>query len=106
MGFLGKTLLAFALLHILYSKVKFACYSRYFLTSYFCIPVPNNEEDNLWGVLVLEGLVGLHVCKMLNAKTLPATLQMWFYLLYPHCLEETSVCSHSDSISFVKLWQP
>ena len=33
-----------------YSKVKFACYSRYFLTSYFCIPVPYNEKDILGGV--------------------------------------------------------
>ena len=30
---------------ILYSKAKFASYSRCFLTSYFCIPVPYNEED-------------------------------------------------------------
>ena len=30
---------------ILYSKAKFACYSRCFLTSYFCIPVPYNEKD-------------------------------------------------------------
>ena len=30
---------------ILYSKAKFACYSRCFLTSYFCIPVPNNKKD-------------------------------------------------------------
>ena len=30
---------------ILYSKAKFACYTRYFLTSYFCIPVPYNEND-------------------------------------------------------------
>ena len=37
--FLGKTLLVFAL-PIPYSKAKFACYSRCFLTSYFCIPVP------------------------------------------------------------------
>ena len=29
---------------ILYSKDKFACFSRYFLTSYFCIPVPYNEK--------------------------------------------------------------
>ena len=38
---LDKTLLAFALLHsVLHRmKAKFACYSRYFLTSYFCIPV-------------------------------------------------------------------
>ena len=45
---------------ILYSKAKFTCYSRYFLTSYFCIPVPYNEKDIFFWVLVLEGLVGLH----------------------------------------------
>ena len=32
----------------------------YFLTSYFCIPVPYNEKDIFFGVLVLEGLVDLH----------------------------------------------
>ena len=30
------------------------------LTSYFCISVPYNEKDTFWGVLVLEGLGGLH----------------------------------------------
>ena len=34
---------------ILSSKVKFACYSRCFLTSYFCIPVPYNEKDIFFG---------------------------------------------------------
>ena len=58
-AFLGKTLLALPCL-ILYSKTKFACYSRYFLTSYFCIPVSYNEKDICWGVLGLEGLLGLH----------------------------------------------
>ena len=57
MQYLGQTLLAFACF-ILYSKAKFAWYSRYLLTSYFCIPVPYNEH--LFWVLVLEGLVGLH----------------------------------------------
>ena len=28
--------------------------------AYFCIPVPYNEKDIFWGVLVLKGLVGLH----------------------------------------------
>ena len=32
----------------------------YFLTSYFCIPVTYNEKDIFLGVLVLEGLIGLH----------------------------------------------
>ena len=35
---------------ILYSKAKFACYSRCFLTSYFCIPVSYNKKDIFWGV--------------------------------------------------------
>ena len=34
---------------IVYSKAKFACYSRCFLTSYFCIPVPYNEKDIFLG---------------------------------------------------------
>ena len=45
---------------ILYSKAKFACYSRCFLITYFCIPVPYNEKDIFFGVLVLKGLLGLH----------------------------------------------
>ena len=64
---LGKTLLAFALLHsVLQGKI--CLFSRYFLTSYFSIPVPYNErtsihptpKSTILGVLVLEGLVGLH----------------------------------------------
>ena len=56
---LWKTLLALPCF-IPYSKAKCACYSRCFLTSYFCIPVPYNEKDIFFGVLVLKGLVGLH----------------------------------------------
>ena len=44
---------------ILYSEAKSACYSRYFLTSYFCIPVPYNEKDIFFWLLILEGLIGL-----------------------------------------------
>ena len=50
-----KTLLAL-ICFILYSKAALACYSRYLLTAYFCIAV----KRTFWGVLVLEGLVGLH----------------------------------------------
>ena len=54
----GKTLLAFALLHfVLQGQV--ACFSRYLLTSYFCIPISSNEKDIVFLLLVLEGLVGL-----------------------------------------------
>ena len=56
---LGKTLLAFALIHFVFQG-QLACYSSYLLTFYFCIPVPYDEKDIFFGVLVLEGLVGLH----------------------------------------------
>ena len=52
---LMKTLPSF----ILYFKAKLACYSRYLLTSYFCIPVPYDEKDIFFLVLALEGLVGV-----------------------------------------------
>ena len=42
------------------SRPNFPVTSRCFLNSYFCIPVPSHKKDNLLGVLVLEGLVGLH----------------------------------------------
>ena len=48
---------------ILYSEAKFACYSRYLLTSFFCIPVPYYEDDIFFCVCVLflEGRVGLYI---------------------------------------------
>ena len=45
---------------ILYFKAKFASYSRYLLTSYFCIPVPYDEKDWCFGVLSRSSLIGLH----------------------------------------------
>ena len=45
---LGKTLLAFALLHFVLQG-QICCYSRYLLTSYFCIPVPYDERDIFFG---------------------------------------------------------
>ena len=46
--------------HLVMSKAKFACYSRYLLTSYFFILVPYNEKGHLFWVLVLKELVGDH----------------------------------------------
>ena len=47
---------------LLYSKAKLACYSRYLLTSYFCIQILYDEKNVFVCVcvLVLEVLVGLH----------------------------------------------
>ena len=47
---LAKLLLAFALLHSVLSKAKLTCYSRYLLTSYFCIPVPQDGMDIFSGL--------------------------------------------------------
>ena len=52
---LVRTLLAFALLHPILQG-KFAYFSSYFLTSYFCIPVPYNERDIFWGWLKVPAL--------------------------------------------------
>ena len=55
---LAKLLLACALLHFVL-RTNLSVTSG-ILTSYFCIPVPYNKKDIFLGVLVLEGLLGLH----------------------------------------------
>ena len=42
--FFCQTLLAFALLHFVL-QAKLACYFRYLLTNYFCIPVHYDVKD-------------------------------------------------------------
>ena len=96
---LGKTLLAFALF-ILYSKAKFACYSRYLLTSYFCILVPYNEKDIFFFlVLFLKGLVGHHRTIQLQLLRhyiwLEHTLGLLWYWM---------VCLGNEQKSFCHFW--
>ena len=55
---LGKTLLAFALLHFVLQG-QICLLLRYLLTSYFCIAVLCDVKD-IFLVLVLEGPVGHH----------------------------------------------
>ena len=55
---LGKTLLAFALLHFVLQG-QLCLLFQYLLTSYFCIRFLYDGKDIL-GVLVLEGLVVFH----------------------------------------------
>ena len=87
---LGKTLVSFALLHSVFQG-QIACYSRYFLTSYFCIPVLYNEKDIFFGVLVLEVLVGSHWTVQLQKL---CTL----FLLLLHQLHLISSCIRSWSL--------
>ena len=73
---LGKTSLAFVLLHFLL-QANLACYYRYLLTSYFCILVPYEEKDIFFfffSSVVLEGLIGFH-------RTVQFQL-LWHYLLW------------------------
>ena len=63
---LGKILLAFALLRF-YSKAKYACYSRYLLTSYHCIPVPCDVKDIFFGVSSRKS------CKSTDNHSTPAS---------------------------------
>ena len=55
---LTKNLFAFPCF-ILYSSAKLVCNSRYLLTSYICIPLWY-DENYIFFMLVLKGLVGLH----------------------------------------------
>ena len=86
---------------ILYSKAKFTCYSRYLLTSYFCIPVPYDEKDIFFWILVLEGLVGLHrtiQLQLLQHYWLGHRLGLlWYWMV---CLgnEQRSFCCFWDCI--------
>ena len=41
------------------SKAKFACYSRYFLTSCFCIPFPSKEKE---GKICFPNIIMFNFC--------------------------------------------
>ena len=81
-----------------YSKAKFACYSRCFLTSYFCIPVSYNEKNIFFWVLVLEGLVGLH-------RTVQLQLLQHYWLWHRlGLLWYWMVCLGNEQRSFCCFW--
>ena len=88
-----------------------SCCSRCFLTSYFCIPVPYTEKDIFFGVLVLEGLVGLY--RTIQLQLLQHSWSghrlglLWYWMV---CLgnEQRSFCRFWDSIQvmhFGLLWR-
>ena len=97
---LGKTLLVFALLHSIFQG-QICLLLRCFLTSYFCIPVPYNEKDIFFWVLVLKGLIGLHrtvQLQLLQRYWLGHRLGLlWYWMV---CLgnEQRSFCCFWDCI--------
>ena len=68
--------------------------SRCFLTSYFCIPVPYNEKDIFFWMLVLKGLVGLH-------RTIQLQLLQRYWLGHRLGL---LVCLGNEQRSFCCFW--
>ena len=97
---LGKILLAFALLHsVLQGQI--CLFSRCFLTSYFCIPVPYNEGkrfSHIFWVLVLEDLVGIHRTIQLQLPQYywsgPRLGLPWYWM----------VCLGNEQRSFCRFW--
>ena len=82
--------------YILYSKAKFACCSRCFLTSYFCIPVPYNEKDIF---LVLECVGGLHrTVQLLHHYWLGHRLRVPWHRMVCLGKKQRSFCSFWDCI--------
>ena len=98
---LGKTLLAFDLLCFVLQGQTWLllhCYSMYLLTSYFSFPVPCNEKDIFFCVLVLEGLIGLHGTiqfQLLQLYWLGYVLGLpWYWM----------VCLGNEQRSFSHFW--
>ena len=99
---LGKTLLAFSLLHFVV-KTKFACYSRQicllllFLDFLLLHSSPLYWKGQLFGVLVLKGLVGLHRTVQLQLiQYYWSGHRLGFLWYWMACLEneQTSFCHY------------
>ena len=95
---LEKLLLSFALLHSV-RQGQICCYSRCFLIFYFCTPVPYNEKDIFFWVLVLQGLGDLH-------RTIQLQLLQhywWGHLLGLPCIEWFALEMTEIILSFLRL---
>ena len=69
---------------ILFSKAKFACYSSYFMTFYFCIPVPYDGKDICIRALLFYSYSKTMITKKINHLLGPQLinipkLEMSFY---------------------------
>ena len=78
---LAELLLAYSLLHFVL-EAKLAFYSRYFLISCFCIPVPCDEKD----IFVVVVVVCRNSCWHLISKSLSALNCSFYHLMTKSCL--------------------
>ena len=73
---------------ILYSKAKLACYSRYLLTFYFCIPEPYDEKDFFFGVSS-RSIAGHH--RTIQLQLLRHSLRLLWYWMVSLKNEQSSL---------------
>ena len=88
---------------ILYSKAKFACYSRCFLTSYFCIPFPIMKRTSFLGVNSKRSCRSHRTVQLLQHYWSGHRLGLlWYWMV---CLgnKETSFCHFWDFIQVLHL---
>ena len=97
---LGKTLLAFALLDFVLQG-QTCLYSGYLLTPYFCIPVPYDEKDISFLVLVLEGFARESNGNPLQCSCLesPRNGEAWWAAFYGVAQSRTRLKQLSSSSS-------
>ena len=88
---LGKILLSLPYF-ILCSKAKLACYSRYLVTSYFCIPIPCDEQDVLFLVLILGVLYRTDQLQLLQHQWLGQRFGLlWYWMVWLETNQDHSV---------------
>ena len=81
-----------------YSKAKFACYCRCFLTSYFCIPVPDRIPVELFQILKDDAVKVLHsICQQIwKTQQWPQDWKMSVFIPIPkkgNAKEYSSYCT-------------
>ena len=77
---LGKTLLAFSLLHFVLQG-QTACYSRYLLTSYFCISIPMMKRTSIFGVSSRRSCRSSHNPSTSASSALVVGTQSWIIVI-------------------------
>ena len=106
-AFSWQNFISFALLHSVFQG-QICLLLLVILNSYLCIPVPYNEKDISFCVLILEDLVSLHRTfqfQLLQHYWLGHRLgSLWYWMI---CLgnEQRSFCHFWDCIQVLHSWE-
>ena len=102
---LGKTLLTLSLLHSILQD-QICLFLQVFLDFLLFHPVPYNEKDIFFGVLILKGLVGLHrtiQLQLFQCNWLGHRLGLPWYCVVCLGNEQRSFCHFWDCIQVLRL---